>query len=61
MEKPRAIIIKIGIANNKIAQDISMKGVDENSIQDVFMLIGIFDNLRNLMHDKLKKRMDISS
>lgn len=50
--------IETRIADNKIATAIQTEGLSQSSIEDVLMLKGIVDNLKNLFDDKIKTLME---
>jgi len=56
---PKTIEIKIGLLKQQIATSIKTKGYDNNDISDQFELLGIMDNLRGIIQERIKKLMEV--
>lgn len=56
----KSIDIKIKINEDKVATAIKTNGFDNNNISNQFELMGILENLKNIINERIKKLLELS-
>ena len=55
----KELIIKIKINKENIASAIQTNNFSDQNIQDQLLLLGILENSKNIIQDRIKKLVDI--
>ena len=51
--------IEVGINDDKVATAIKTSGYSNDSISDQFELLGIVENIKNIINERIKKLVDV--
>ena len=51
--------IEVSVSDNKVVTGIGTQGYLNNSISDQFELLGIVENIKSIIQERIKKLIDI--
>jgi len=56
----KKLVIEVRVIDNKVANLIQTTGFSNEVISDQFELLGILDNLKGIIQERIRKLVDIS-
>ena len=56
----KTLIIEVRIVDDKVVSAIKTTGYSNNNISDQFELLGITENLKNIIQERIKKLLDVN-
>lgn len=55
----KTLNIEVRIAEDKVATAIKTSGYNNNSISDQFELLGLVENIKGIINERIKKLVDV--
>ena len=57
----KKLVIEVRVIENKVANIIQTTGFSNEVISDQFELLGIIENLKGIIQERIKKLVDVSN